>query len=252
MEKNGKKMEKTVRPWGNYKVVGKTKIITVNPNQKLSLQYHNKKDEYWQILSGTGKVTIGKEEISFIPDQTFNIPRGTIHRIEAKTEVKFIEISTGEVLEDDIIRIKDEYGRIKGKKVVVVVSGYFDPLHIGHLEYLQLSKELGDKLIVILNSDFQATLKKGKSFMKEEERKEILETLPYVDEVFISIDQDSSVRKSLEKIQKREKINIFTQGGDRFNYEIPEKEICDKYGIKMLDSLGKKIQSSSWLINGIK
>jgi len=129
---------------------------------------------------------------------------------------------------------------------VVVVSGYFDPLHVGHIEYLKMAKSLGDKLIVILNNDKQAELKKSKAFMPEQERKIILEALKMVDEVFLSIDEDVSVCKSLEFI----KPNIFAKGGDRFNNEIPEREICNKLGIKMVDGLGNKIQSSSWLIKG--
>ena len=76
---------------------------------------------------------------------------------------------------------------------IVVSSGYFDPLHIGHLECLELAKQLGDKLIVIVNSDLQAKLKKGESFMKQEDRMKIISALKCVDEVFLSIDKDSIV-----------------------------------------------------------
>jgi len=131
--------------------------------------------------------------------------------------------------------------------ITVVTSGYFDPIHKGHIEYLKLSKELGDKLIVILNNDEQAKLKKGNSFMELEERKTILESIKYVDEVFISIDKDKSVCKSLEAI----KPDIFAKGGDRLVSEIPETPICKELGIKIIDGLGAKIQSSSSL-TGIK
>jgi len=127
---------------------------------------------------------------------------------------------------------------------VVVVSGYFDPLHVGHIEYIKLAKELGDKLIVILNNDAQAVLKKGRCFMPLNERKIILESLKYVDEVFISIDRDMSVCKSLAEIRP----NIFAKGGDRFSYEIPELKICNELGIEIIDGLGEKIQASSDLI----
>lgn len=129
---------------------------------------------------------------------------------------------------------------------IVVTSGYFDPIHVGHIELLKLAKELGDKLIVILNNDEQARLKKGKAFMPLEERKKILESIKYVDEVFISIDYDKSVCKSLEAI----KPHIFAKGGDRFVGEIPETPICRKLGIEIIDGLGAKIQSSSDLIKG--
>lgn len=131
---------------------------------------------------------------------------------------------------------------------VIVASGYFNPLHKGHVEYLKLAKQLGDKLIVILNNDHQVALKKSKPFMDQEERKIILEALEDVDEVFLSIDKDLSVCKSLEAI----KPDIFAKGGDRFNYEIPEAKICRDLGIKVVDNLGKKIQSSSELVKNSK
>ncbi len=129
----------------------------------------------------------------------------------------------------------------------VAISGYFDPIHVGHLEYISLSKKLGDYLIVIINNNHQCTLKKGKHFMDENDRAKILEAIEGVDEVFISIDQDRTVCKSLEKIRP----DIFTNGGDRYNKEIPEAIVCKKYGIELLDGLGKKIRSSSDL-TGLK
>ncbi|MAG50380.1 cytidyltransferase [archaeon] len=131
---------------------------------------------------------------------------------------------------------------------MVVASGYFDPLHVGHIEYLKLSKNLGDKLVVIINNDEQARLKKGYVFMKQEERAKIVKALKCVDEVFISIDKDRSVCKSLEKI----KPHIFANGGDRHTGNIPESDICEKHGIKRIDELGKKIQSSSKLVKNFK
>ena len=127
----------------------------------------------------------------------------------------------------------------------VAISGYFDPLHVGHLELIHLAKQLGDKLIIILNNDHQASMKKGQSFMKEEERKKILEALRDVDKVFLSIDTDRSVCKSLEAI----KPDIFANGGDRHQGEVPETPICKKYNIEMIDGLGAKVQSSSELVN---
>ena len=131
--------------------------------------------------------------------------------------------------------------------IVVAVSGYFDPIHVGHLELLKLARQLGDKLIVIVNNDKQTILKKGKSFMNEKDRMEIVSALQCVDEVFLSIDDDKSVCKSLEFL----KPSIFANGGDRSLSEIPETAIIDKYSIKMVDGLGEKIRSSS-KITGIK
>ena len=128
---------------------------------------------------------------------------------------------------------------------VVVVSGYFDPLHVGHVEYFKLAKKLGDKLIVILNNDKQAELKKGEPFMSLEERKIILEALRDVDEVFVSIDNEQHVIESLKELNNKQKIHIFAKGGDRFAYEIPEAKICEELGIKIVDGVGNKIQSSS-------
>lgn len=130
-------------------------------------------------------------------------------------------------------------------KMIVAASGYFDPIHIGHIEYLKLAKALGGKLIVIVNNDKQAKLKKGSSFMDEKERLEIVKSIRYVDDVFLSIDEDATVCKSLEKL----KPDIFAKGGDRNTSNIPEIEVCNKYNIKIVDGLGEKIQSSSTLIN---
>ena len=130
---------------------------------------------------------------------------------------------------------------------VVAISGYFDPIHIGHLEYINMAKKLGDKLVVIVNNNYQCELKKGKPFMDEKDRVIIVSNLKNVDEVFLSIDKDKTVCASLEKI----KPDIFANGGDRKNYEIPESVICKKYDIKIIDGLGEKIRSSSDL-TGLK
>ena len=130
------------------------------------------------------------------------------------------------------------------KEVIVAVSGYFDPIHVGHLEYLKLAKNLGEKLIVFINNNLQAELKKGEFFMHEKDRMEIVAALRFVDEVFLSVDTDGSVCKSLEII----KPDIFANGGDRSLDEIPETAVMKKYNIKMVDGLGSKIRSSSDLI----
>jgi len=130
------------------------------------------------------------------------------------------------------------------KEIIIAASGYFDPIHIGHIEYLEKAKSLGDRLIVIINNDAQTALKKGKPFMPQEERAKIVSSLKCVDEIFMSIDEDPTVCKSLAEI----KPNIFAKGGDRFSNEIPESSVCNEYNIQIMDGLGKKIQSSSWLI----
>jgi cytidyltransferase-like protein len=134
----------------------------------------------------------------------------------------------------------------------VCVSGYFDPLHKGHVEYLTRAKELAGsegKLVVIVNNDYQAFLKKGKSFMKDAERVLIIKALRVVDEVHLSIDEDRTVRKTIASIEPR--ITYFVNGGDQTNESIPETPVCESLGIQLVDGLGDKIQSSSWL-TGIK
>lgn len=131
------------------------------------------------------------------------------------------------------------------KDIIVCVSGYFNPLHIGHLEYFERSKKLGTKLVVIVNNDKQAILKKGSSFMPEHERLYIIRSLSVVDFAVLSIDEDRTVCKTLESIRP----DVFTNAGDQTNENVPEKPICEKLGIKMLDGLGDKIQSSSWLLS---
>lgn len=111
---SNKMAEETVRPWGNYTVVGKTKIIEINPKQKLSYQSHNLRDEFWLILNGDGNIIIdGLEKKAYMGDD-FYIAKGKKHRaIAGNNGLTFLEISTGIVDEDDIIRYEDDYGRIK-------------------------------------------------------------------------------------------------------------------------------------------
>ena len=126
----------------------------------------------------------------------------------------------------------------------VAVSGYFDPLHVGHLELFEEARELGDYLIVIVNSDEQARQKKGYVFMACEDRMRIVSAIRGVDEVVKSIDKDRTICATLEKV----KPDIFANGGDRHNKEIPEAKVCRKHGIEIIDGLGDKIRSSSDLV----
>ena len=133
---------------------------------------------------------------------------------------------------------------------IVCVSGYFDPIHIGHIEYFKLSKKIGDKLMVIVNNDHQAQLKKGKAFMPMEERIKIIEELKCVDYVVASIDKDRTVCETLHSVHPIP--DYFCNGGDQNNNTIPETDVCNKRGIELKDGFGDKIQSSSWLIKGTK
>lgn len=138
-------------------------------------------------------------------------------------------------------------------KKAVVVSGYFNPLHLGHLELFEKAKEAGDMLIVIVNSDLQRKLKGSKEFQSEEERLTIIRALRDVDMAYLSIDQDATQIKTLEMLFTRYSIEgglklAFANGGDQNNDTIPERPICEGLGIELIDGLGDKIQSSSWLL----
>ena len=135
---------------------------------------------------------------------------------------------------------------MKNEKVVIC-SGYFDPLHVGHIEYLKMAKSMGDTLVVIVNNRKQALVKKADEFMDERDRLEIVFHLDMVDEVILSIDEDKTVCKSIEMIaQFKPYAEItFCNGGDRHFGDIPEAEVCSKLKIKMVDGLGEKIRSSS-------
>ena len=127
----------------------------------------------------------------------------------------------------------------------VCVSGGFDPIHVGHIRYFKEAKKLGDRLVVILNSDKFLKKKKRYVFIPFKERKEILESIKYIDKVIRCIDKDQTVCKTLKKL----KPDIFAKGGDKILKNIPERKICEELGIKIISRVGgKKIQSSSWLL----
>lgn len=139
------------------------------------------------------------------------------------------------------------------KTTFVVVSGYFNPLHIGHIRYLKAAKRLGDKLIVIVNSDLQVALKGSTPFMPAPERREIIRNLKPVDGVIPSIDLDGTVRDTIEHLFGEGLITIFANGGDRIRQNIPEASTCKRLGIKLKFGVGgPKIQSSSKLLKNIK
>lgn len=137
------------------------------------------------------------------------------------------------------------------KKKAIIISGYFNPIHKGHIEYINLSKSHGDILIVIVNNDIQRELKGSMEFMLQEERKLIISNIKAVDKVYISIDDDKSVSKTISlihsELQKDYKL-FFANGGDQNNNSIPEITMCEKLGIQLLENMGKKVQSSSWLL----
>ena len=139
----------------------------------------------------------------------------------------------------------------RNMKKAIIVSGYFNPLHKGHLELFEKAKEAGDALIVIVNNDKQREMKGSKFFMDEQERVQIIRALSIVDMAWISIDKDSTQNETLKlmfgKFNETYKL-AFANGGDQNNETIPERIVCEQYGIELIDGLGDKIQSSSWLL----
>lgn len=138
------------------------------------------------------------------------------------------------------------------KPKAILVSGYFNPIHKGHLEYFINAKAQGDLLFVIVNSDHQRALKGSKEFQKEDERLFIVQHIKEVDQAFLSIDQDRTVCKTIEMLHAQFGAThqlVFANGGDQNNNSIPETPICKTLGIELIDGLGEKIQSSSWLLN---
>ena len=134
------------------------------------------------------------------------------------------------------------------KKIVVAVSGGFDPIHIGHIRMFREAKKLGTKLVVILNNDNWLIKKKGFVFMNQKERKEILESIIYVDKVFLTMHTKDTYDMSICKELKVIRPDIFANGGDRTYDNIPEVDTCKEIRCKMIFSVGgKKVQSSSWL-----
>ena len=137
-------------------------------------------------------------------------------------------------------------------KKAVIVSGYFNPIHKGHLDYLNNAKNLADELFVIVNNDLQRELKGSKEFQDENERMIIVSNIKAVDKAILSIDKDKSVCKTIKFIAKKfgKKFDLgFANGGDQNNDSIPEREVCEQMNVKLIDGLGEKIQSSSWLLN---
>ena len=137
------------------------------------------------------------------------------------------------------------------KPKAIIVSGYFNPLHKGHLELFEKAKASGDKLWVIVNSDLQRKLKGSKEFMDQDERLIIVSAIGIVDKALISIDKDKPQCKTLTELANKfssEYELYFANGGDQNNDSIPEVPVCEEKRITLLEGLGDKIQSSSWLL----
>ena len=137
------------------------------------------------------------------------------------------------------------------KQKAIIVSGYFNPIHKGHLEYFNNAKTKADKLFVIVNNDHQRALKGSREFQDENERMIIVSNIKAVDKAILSIDTDRTVCKTIESIAGEfgNEFDLgFANGGDQNNDICPEVPVCKEKGIGLIDGLGKKIQSSSWLL----
>jgi cytidyltransferase-like protein len=143
---------------------------------------------------------------------------------------------------------------------IIITSGFFNPIHVGHLNLLKEAKSAGDFLVVIVNNDDQVRLKGSVDFMPEQERMALIESIKYVDAVFLSIDRFADkdgipIPESLRAVSKLYPGELFfAKGGDRNYDNIPEVErkVCDECKIRVISNVGGgKVQSSSWLINNI-
>jgi len=140
------------------------------------------------------------------------------------------------------------------KQKAIIVSGYFNPIHKGHLEYFNNAKTKADKLFVIVNNDHQRALKGSREFQDENERMIIVSNIKAVDKAILSIDTNRTVCKTIESIAGEfgNEFDLgFANGGDQNNDTIPEREVCDMMNVALIDGLGDKIQSSSWLLKKI-
>tara|TARA_R100000152_G_C6775385_1_gene203772 strand:- start:2038 stop:2475 length:438 start_codon:yes stop_codon:yes gene_type:complete len=138
---------------------------------------------------------------------------------------------------------------------VVTISGYFNPIHSGHIDYISSAKNLGDLLVVIVNNDNQVKLKGSTPFQDENERVKIVSNIKGVDLAFLSADNDSTVCNSLRLIFSKYRNDpffdemIFCNGGDRKEGGVPEDILTDELGIHMVYNVGgEKVQSSSELL----
>ena len=143
----------------------------------------------------------------------------------------------------------------KAIKKIVMVSGGFDPVHIGHVRMFDEAKKLGDELVVVINNDNWLKLKKGYVFMPEHERKEIIQAFKSVDRVVLSSHKKNTKDISISKDLRALRPHIFAKGGDRHrgNIPTPEVAVCDEIGCKIINDVGHggKVQSSSDLVKKV-
>mgnify|MGYP003114752012 FL=1 len=146
----------------------------------------------------------------------------------------------------------------KKKYKVMLVSGGFDPVHKGHLEMIAHAREQAEEVWVILNNDFWLRQKKGQEFMDQDEREYIMSQVKGVTETFIVYPRSATdktvcdgIYSAVQAYRRKFKGKMsmaFGNGGDRVEGNIPEADYCDSMEVDMVWGLGKKVQSSSWLL----
>ena len=144
------------------------------------------------------------------------------------------------------------------KYKVMLVSGGFDPVHKGHIEMIEAAAEQAEEVWVILNNDFWLRQKKGRNFMKQNEREYIMSRVKGVTNTFVCNPRSSTDRTVCDGIYSAvnyyrrnydgELSMAFGNGGDRGKGNVPEEDYCNSMGVDMVWNLGKKVQSSSWLL----
>lgn len=131
---------------------------------------------------------------------------------------------------------------------IVILSGFFNPLHGGHLDMIEEAAGIADKLVVIVNNDIQQKIKKGKIILDEQNRLRLISALKFIDDAILAIDENPPVSETI-RIIAREHPNdeiIFANGGDRSSAKVvPEKGVCEEFGIKMIYGIGGKQKADS-------
>lgn len=216
------------RPWGEmWKILWGRRfwLKFISVRGRTSLQSHNDRTE-WHL----GFYRVGATEK---------------HRLLPGVYLEFAHGRRAD--ESDIIRYEDDYGRTDRPGKLVMVSGGFDPLHVGHLEMFREAKQLGGRLLAVLNCDRWLVRKKGKYLMNQADRAVLVRGIKYVDEVYVLESERDDVGEAIEKFRP----DIFANGGDRkCEDDIPEAEICRKLGVEMVFNVGRsgEIRSSSEIL----
>lgn len=130
----------------------------------------------------------------------------------------------------------------------IIVSGFFNPLHGGHLDLIETAAAMGDRLVVVVNNDVQQVIKKDKVILDERNRVRLMRALRDVDEVVLSVDQDPTIGRTLELIarERPDDTLVFANGGDRDSEKaVPEAAVCRAYDIELVYGVGGTSKADS-------